>query len=54
VKRSEDVPVINIIVTPDTEVCNRSIEYIYEWKIYNGSSPAYAETQRKKAVHFLQ
>lgn len=43
VKRSEEVPVINMIVIPDTEVCNKSVEYTYEWKIYNGSSPAFYE-----------
>lgn len=35
IKRNNDVPVINMIITPDTEVCNETMEYIYTWTIYD-------------------
>lgn len=38
VKRSEDL-VIKMFITPDNEMCNNSIEYIYEWKVADGNDP---------------
>jgi len=38
IKRNEDV-VLKMIVTPDNEMCNNSIELIYEWKVAKGNNP---------------
>lgn len=52
VKRSEDVPTIQIIVTPDNEVCNKSFEYDYEWKVFDGKFPLHYEDECKLNLYF--
>lgn len=37
VKRSENVPVIKMIITDDIEMCNTSMKYTYEWKVMDST-----------------
>ncbi|VVC36587.1 PKD/REJ-like domain,EGF-like domain [Cinara cedri] len=33
VKRNEDMPILKMVITPDTEMCEEPPEYIIEWKV---------------------